>query len=183
MTAIHEDLPDKTFDMPDGIIKAKVCGYTGKYASGSCGGYHYADKNRLDGYCKMKHTATALSGGKYTPSTNDKKDDKNKQEETKTEIAPIAPPSKGENSTVPVAPPSGGSTESPGVPSVPTAPGGSSSVSSAPSPDTTPSTVPDAPVAPSPVPSPAPAPAPSPAPVPAPVPSAPNVSVPDAPAA
>ena len=183
MTAIHEDLPDKTFDMPDGIIKAKVCGYTGKYASGSCGGYHYADKNRLDGYCKMKHTATALSGGKYTPSTNDKKDDKNKQEETKTEIAPIAPPSKGENSAVPVAPPSGGSTESPGVPSVPTAPGGSSSVPSAPSPDTTPSTVPDAPVAPSPAPAPDPVPSPAPAPAPAPVPSAPNVSVPDAPAA
>ena len=31
MTAIHEDLPDKTFDTPDGIVKARVCGYTGKY--------------------------------------------------------------------------------------------------------------------------------------------------------
>ena len=75
MTEIHEDLPDETFDTPSGIIKAKVCGYTGKYASGGCGSMHFADESNLNGYCRLSHPNTSLFGSGYVEPTNDKDED------------------------------------------------------------------------------------------------------------
>lgn len=70
MTELHRDLSPKSFETPSGIIKAKVCGYTGLYASGGCGSTHYADENNLTGYCRLSHPKTPLYGSGYVdPST------------------------------------------------------------------------------------------------------------------
>lgn len=60
MTEIHEDLPDEKFDKPSGIVKANVCGNTGKYSSGGCGITDYANKKFLTGYCRSVHKKTPL---------------------------------------------------------------------------------------------------------------------------
>lgn len=60
MTEIHEDLPDEKFDKPSGIVKANVCGNTGKYSSGGCGITDYANKKFLTGYCRLNHKKTPL---------------------------------------------------------------------------------------------------------------------------
>lgn len=65
MLEIHENLSDEKFDVPSGIIKANVCGFTGKYASAGCGGSHYANKKFLTGYCRGNHPKTALGSHKY----------------------------------------------------------------------------------------------------------------------
>lgn len=80
MLDIHEDLPDEKFDVPSGIIKANVCGFTGKYASVGCGGSHYANKKFLTGYCRGNHPKTAL--GSLNHYIKPEEDDEEENEET-----------------------------------------------------------------------------------------------------
>lgn len=60
MTDIHKGLDNKTFEKPSGIVKATVCGFTGKYASMACGTLQYANEKFLTGYCRGDHKETAL---------------------------------------------------------------------------------------------------------------------------
>ena len=53
MPKIHEGLDAKTFKVPDGIIKASVCPYTGLYESYGAATI-YANKKFLTDYCKGK---------------------------------------------------------------------------------------------------------------------------------
>ena len=43
MTEIHKDLPNATFEEPEGIIKKSVCRVSGKLAGASCGGSVYTE--------------------------------------------------------------------------------------------------------------------------------------------
>ena len=43
MTEIHKDLPNATFEEPEGIIKKSVCKVSGKLAGASCGGSVYTE--------------------------------------------------------------------------------------------------------------------------------------------
>lgn len=43
MKAIHEDLPNKQFDEPEGIIRASVCSLSGKLATEACGSGVYTE--------------------------------------------------------------------------------------------------------------------------------------------
>ncbi len=85
MTDIHKDLDNEKFDVPSGIIKANVCGFTGKYASAGCGASHYANKKFLTGYCRGNHPKTALGSSNYPTKPKedeeDNQDDENKPDE------------------------------------------------------------------------------------------------------
>lgn len=79
MQKIHEDLKGETFDVPDGIVKAKVCPYTGMYESFS-GQTVYANKEFLTGYCGGKNHSHFIGWSKNTlpiPGQKDKKDEEN----------------------------------------------------------------------------------------------------------
>ena len=79
MLDIHEDLSNEKFDVPSGIIKANVCGFTGKYASAGCGISHYANKKFLTGYCRGNHPITAL--GSLNHYIKDEQEDDEESEE------------------------------------------------------------------------------------------------------
>ncbi len=94
MTEAHEGMDDEKFDIPDGIIKARVCGYTGKYASMSCGTIQYTNQKFLTGYCRGNHPKTPLLSGKAyvepKPEEDDEKTDdeeNSENEETSSETA------------------------------------------------------------------------------------------------
>lgn len=107
MTDIHKDLENETFDVPSGIIKAKVCGFTGKYASVGCGTSHYANKKFLTGYCRGNHPKTALGSSNYYHTERPKDKDDNDENNTETpsdtdENTPTAPnQSDTQNPTTP----------------------------------------------------------------------------------
>lgn len=84
MNEIHEDIDDEHFEQPDGIVKAKVCPYTGLYES-SYAASVYANKKFLTGYCKGKNHSKYIGWTKenaysVSDSTN-KKDDKTAAED------------------------------------------------------------------------------------------------------
>ncbi len=85
MTEIHEELGTEKFDVPDGIIQAKLCPYTGQHESYYSFGKEYANKKFLTGYCGGKNHS------KYIGWENDKnislieKSDDDEEEEEKTE--------------------------------------------------------------------------------------------------
>ncbi len=95
MVKAHEGLDNEKFEKPDGIVKAQVCGYTGKYASTACGTMQYTNKKFLTGYCRGSHPKTPLLSGKAyvapKPSTpadsgkTDKTDKTDKKEDNKTD--------------------------------------------------------------------------------------------------
>ncbi len=60
MTDVHKELKNKSFEKPDGIVRANICPSTGKYASEGCGVTDYANKKFLTGYCRGKHPKTTL---------------------------------------------------------------------------------------------------------------------------
>ena len=60
MTEVHKELKNKSFEKPDGIVRANICPSTGKYASEGCGVTDYANKKFLTGYCRGKHPKTML---------------------------------------------------------------------------------------------------------------------------
>jgi len=53
MTKIHDGLEERQFEQPDGIVKAKVCPYTGMLES-YYGATEFANEKFLTGYCKGK---------------------------------------------------------------------------------------------------------------------------------
>ncbi len=110
MTEIHEDLDNEKFDVPSGIIKAKVCGFTGKYASAGCGTSQYANKKFLTGYCRGNHPKTELRSSNYYEE--EKKDD---EEEENSEGTEEGTPQEGE-----AQPPQ--DTQTPAPPNTETAP-------------------------------------------------------------
>lgn len=74
MKSVHEDLPNKQFDEPDGIITATVCTISGKLATESCGSNVYTEVFTADNIptesCEG-HTATSIcldTGLLATPS-------------------------------------------------------------------------------------------------------------------
>lgn len=149
MTDIHKDLSDETFDTPSGIVKARVCGYTGKYASGSCGSYHFADKSRLVGYCGVKHSGSALLGKGYIPSAKNPNNNKEKPKDIEVPSVPSAPtapppPSVPSAPTTPTVPTTPTAPTTPPVPTTPTEPTTPTTPPPPPSIPTTP-TVPSAP--------------------------------------
>lgn len=82
MTALHQDLKAENFDVPSGIVKARVCPYTGMYESGG-GATVYANKKFLDGYCGGKNHGKYIGwkrGGTVTDSGT--KTDKKTNEES-----------------------------------------------------------------------------------------------------
>lgn len=84
MTEAHEGLDNEKFDVPDGIVKAKVCGYTGKYASMSCGTIQYTNQKFLTGYCRGAHPKTPLLSGKaYVEPEPETDEDEEKEEDEK----------------------------------------------------------------------------------------------------
>jgi len=96
MVDIHEDLDPETFDIPSDIIKAKVCGYTGLYASGGCGSTHYADENKLTGYCRFSHPKSPLFGSGYVNPSDDTKTKPTDDDEDDPDN-PETPPEGGED--------------------------------------------------------------------------------------
>lgn len=112
MTEIHSDLDDAEFDEPSGIVKARVCGYTGKYASAGCGTTEYANKKNLTGYCRGSHPLTPLmKGGIYT-EPKEEEENNNQSPEGKENTSEGETPSGSagnpeqppENPTVPETP-------------------------------------------------------------------------------
>ena len=101
MTSIHSELDAKKFDKPDGIVKAKVCPYTGLYES-SYAASEYANKKFLTGYCGGKNHSKYIGWTKdaltYSYGTTNKKDDEKKEDKTdKTDKNDTG--SKGETSS------------------------------------------------------------------------------------
>ena len=84
MSEIHEGLDNAKFEVPSGIVKARVCGFTGKHASIGCGTYEYANKKFLTGYCHGVHKKNALGSTNYyyTGTTTDDKDEDDEEGET-----------------------------------------------------------------------------------------------------
>ncbi len=83
MTEIHKDLKSDSFDKPDGIIKANICPYTGKYASDGCGATDWANKKFLTGYCRGKHPKTLLiSDTPYVDPEKEKENEENTEGES-----------------------------------------------------------------------------------------------------
>jgi len=82
MKEIHEGLDNAKFEVPSGISKARVCGFTGKHASLGCGNYEYANEKFLTGYCHGKHPKTELGSSNYyyTPAPEDKEEEEKKEE-------------------------------------------------------------------------------------------------------
>ena len=81
MTKIHDGLDDKTFKVPSGIVKAKVCPYTGMYESFSAQTV-YANKEFLTGYCGGKKHSKYVGWTKDAPIYSDEEE---KEDEEKTE--------------------------------------------------------------------------------------------------
>ena len=82
MTKIHEDLDDEQFDVPDGIVKAKVCPYTGLYESDGASSV-YANKKLLTGYCKGKNHGKYIGWSKEAEAALEELLEKEKEEEEK----------------------------------------------------------------------------------------------------
>lgn len=86
MTEIHKDLDNKSFEKPDGIVKANICPNTGKYASEGCGVTDWANKKFLTGYCRGKHPKTDLiSDTPYVDPEKEEEEEENTEGETTTE--------------------------------------------------------------------------------------------------
>jgi len=96
MTKIHEDLDDEQFQKPDGIVKAKVCPYTGLYESSGAASV-YANKKLLTGYCKGKNHGKYIGWSKEAEAALaeqlEKEKEKEEEEKEKQE--------EGEESTSP----------------------------------------------------------------------------------
>ena len=88
MTKIHEDLDPETFEAPKGIVKAKVCPYTGMYESYSAR-TEYANSKFLTGYCGGKNHSKYVGWTKDAPiySSDTKKEDTEKKEENDGETS------------------------------------------------------------------------------------------------
>ncbi|MBR5506981.1 MAG: penicillin-binding protein [Clostridia bacterium] len=88
MTKIHEDLDPETFEAPKGIVKAKVCPYTGMYESYSAQ-TEYANSEFLTGYCGGKNHSKYVGWTKDAPiySSDTKKEDTEKKEENDGETS------------------------------------------------------------------------------------------------
>ena len=104
MTKIHDGLEPETFDVPKGIVKAKVCPYTGMYESYSAQ-TEYANDKFLTGYCGGKNHSKYVGWTKdapiYSSSTKDDDEEKNPEEEeseNKNENGE-APENEGEGNT------------------------------------------------------------------------------------
>lgn len=103
MAEVHKDLEDKKFEQPDGIVKARVCPYTGLYESGSAAS-EFANKKFLTGYCGGKGHVI-IGGGQgsvYTSSQSaksTKKTDTSSSKSDKTEKSTKSENSKTENET------------------------------------------------------------------------------------
>ena len=117
MTEIHEDLPDEKFDKPSGIVKANVCGNTGKYSSGGCGITDYANKKFLTGYCRLNHKKTPLisdtpykdpdeeaesSGEENANAEGENPQDTTQNNESQTNTAPSTSNPTGNETTPPM---------------------------------------------------------------------------------
>ena len=117
MTEIHEDLPDEKFDKPSGIVKANVCGNTGKYSSGGCGITDYANKKFLTGYCRLNHKKTPLisdtpykdpdeeaksSGEENANAEGENPQDTTQNNESQTNTAPSTSNPVGNETTAPM---------------------------------------------------------------------------------
>lgn len=86
MTEIHKDLANKSFEKPDGIVKANICPSTGKYASEGCGVSDWANKKFLTGYCRGKHPKTTLiSDTPYVDPEEEKEEEENTEGESSTD--------------------------------------------------------------------------------------------------
>jgi len=85
MTDIHEDLDDEKFDVPSGIVKAKVCGYSGKYASLECGTTQYANRKFLTGYCRGNHKETALGSSNVYKAPEEEEEENSEEGENAEE--------------------------------------------------------------------------------------------------
>lgn len=103
MTEVHKGLENKKFDQPDGIIKARVCPYTGLYESGSAAS-EYANKKFLTGYCGGKGHVIIGGGqaGSYSTSqssktTTTKKSDENSSKTDSDKNNTKSESSKSEN--------------------------------------------------------------------------------------
>ncbi len=120
MTEIHKGLDNEKFNVPSGIIRANVCGFTGKYASLGCGTSHYANKKFLTGYCRGNHPVTKLG------ATNHYVDPDEEDEETEGEEGEEATTAEGENTetTSPATPDTqtGATETTPTTPATPTTP-------------------------------------------------------------
>lgn len=79
MNEIHEDLDDEQFEKPDGIVKAKVCPYSGLYES-SYAASVYANKKFLTGYCKGKNHSKYIGWTKEDAAMTDDDDEDEKKE-------------------------------------------------------------------------------------------------------
>ncbi len=89
MKEIHKELEAKQFEIPSGIVKAKVCPYTGLYES-SYAATEYANKKFLTGYCGGKNHSKYIgwtNGSSYSSSSSktNKTTKKNSNNETKTD--------------------------------------------------------------------------------------------------
>lgn len=108
MTEIHKELKGESFDKPSGIVKANVCGYTGKYASEGCGITDYANKKFLTGYCRGEHPKTLLISD--TPYVDPEEENEEGQEGEETEGENTqGENANGESGTT--VPPTGGTQE------------------------------------------------------------------------
>jgi len=82
MNTIHQELDTASFEQPDGVVKAKVCRYTGYKASAGCGSMEYANEDFLTLSCRGNHKNTTIGTvtKQYVAPGADKKKEENKGE-------------------------------------------------------------------------------------------------------